>query len=87
MPVATLAGSGWLAAFLGPTGHLGIPTTIWAAVLSFLFVGVVDSISLRKIVRAKKPVKIGEGGNNKRKTIPPAVFANATNGVIKKDHY
>ena len=87
-PVALIEGSGWLATFLGPTGHLGIPTTIWAGALSILFVGVVASLSLRKLVRAKKPAKVGKGENNEKEKLAPAVFANEqTNDVVKKHHY
>ena len=44
---------------LGPAGHLGVPTTIWALIFSFIFVVVAGFIALskterRKIIRLKK---------------------------------
>ena len=39
---------------LGPAGHLGVPTTIWALIISFIFVVVAGAIALRKTERRKK---------------------------------
>ena len=47
-------------AVLGPAGHLGVPTTIWALIISFIFVVVAGAIAVRKTERRKKkrPVKV-----------------------------
>ncbi len=42
---------------LGPAGHLGVPTTIWALIISFVFVVVAGAIALRKTERRKRKKK------------------------------
>ena len=39
---------------LGPSGHLGVPTTIWALVISFIFVVIAGAIALRKTERRRR---------------------------------
>lgn len=39
---------------LGPAGHLGVPTTIWALIISFVFVVVAGAIAVKKTERRKK---------------------------------
>jgi hypothetical protein len=40
--------------WLGPVGHLGVPTTIWALIFSFIFVVVAGSIALTKTEQRKR---------------------------------
>jgi len=51
---------------LGPAGHLGVPTTIWALIFSFIFVVVAGAIALKKTERRKR--KRAVAINRRKKT-------------------